>query len=166
MSERLVPTKSGEGEIYPPGYVPRSFYRYQVRHSKITLACILRYKPRIKHYQVDAVLQKSLMHYGDPREQDDSVYKGVARAWDVRKSDENEGATYLTIRVNTRNRREMTYGQAFHALLGVNNIRLEWQKLDMGCRIYNVFQDRDIDLGDIELFYDPTANPYLVSTAR
>lgn len=105
------------------------------------------------------------MHYGDPRKQDDEVYKGVARAWDVHNSKENEGVTYLTIRVNARNPREMTYGQAIHALIGVNRIRMEWPKLDMGCRIHNIYQNQDIDLGDIELYYNPAANPYLVSTA-
>ena len=152
------------GSRFPPGY-PKTEYRYQVRFSTITLACTFRYKPRIKQYQVDAVLKRSMLHFSDPRKQDDEVYQGVARAWDTHKSDENEGVTYLTIRVNVRNRREMTYGDAVDAITGVNRIRLEWPKLDMGCRIHNIFQGRDVDLGDIELYYDPRANPYLITTA-
>ncbi|KAL8837821.1 MAG: hypothetical protein Q9176_005455 [Flavoplaca citrina] len=153
-----------QGGQFPPGY-PKTEYRYQVRFSNITLACTFRYKPRIKQYQVDAVLKRSMLRFSDPRKQDDEVYQGVARAWDTHKSDENEGVTYLTIRVNVRNRREMTYGDAVDAIIGVNRIRLQWPKLDMGCRIHNIFQGRDVDLGDIELYYDPRANPYLVTTA-
>ncbi|CAO1604625.1 hypothetical protein XANCAGTX0491_008169 [Xanthoria calcicola] len=159
----LINTKPISGGLFPPGY-PRSQYRYHVRGSTITLVCVFRYKPRIKHYQVDVVLRKSIMQYGDPRQQDDSVYKGVARAWDVHSSKENEGVTYLTIRVNARHPREMTYGQALDALTGVNRIRTEWSKIDMGCRIHNIYQNKDIDLGDIELYYNPAANPYLRST--
>ncbi|KAL8674408.1 MAG: hypothetical protein Q9168_001200 [Polycauliona sp. 1 TL-2023] len=163
-SDSSIPTSPVNTQVFPPGY-PKTPYRYQVRSSTITLACVFRWKPRIKQYQVNAVLQKSIMHYGDPEQRNDLVYKGVARAWDVHKSDENEGATYLTIRVNVRNRREMTYRQAINALIGVNQIRLEYPELDMGCRIHNIDKGRDVDLGDIELYYDPRANPYLVSEA-
>ncbi|KAL8855123.1 MAG: hypothetical protein Q9221_000029 [Calogaya cf. arnoldii] len=159
----LISTNPKGGGVFPPDY-PQSQYKYHVRFSTITLTCIFRYKPRIKSNQVDAVLQKSITHYGDPGKQDDLVYKGVARAWDVHNSQENEGVTYLTIRVNTGNPREMTYGHAVNALVGVNRIRMQWPKLDMHCRIHNIFRNRDIDLGDIELFYYPRANPYLVST--
>ncbi|KAL8769283.1 MAG: hypothetical protein Q9209_004665 [Squamulea sp. 1 TL-2023] len=139
-------------------------YIYHVRFSTIALKCIFRYKPRIKQYQVDAVIQKSIAQFGDPGKQNDLVYKGVGRAWDVHNKKDNEGVTYLTLRVNTRNPWEMTYGQAVHALIGVNRIRTEWPKLDMGCRIHNMIKDRDIDLGDIEIFYDPKANPYVELT--
>ncbi|KAL8779503.1 MAG: hypothetical protein Q9213_006915 [Squamulea squamosa] len=159
----LISTHAVNGGVFPPEY-PKSQYQYHVRFSTITLKCVFRYKPRIKQYQVDAVIRKSIAYYGDPEKQNDLVYQGAARAWDVHNQKENEGVTYLTIRVNTRNPREMTYGHAVHALIGVNRIRTQWPKLDMGCRIYNTVKDRDIDLGDIELFYDPTANPYIATT--
>ena len=110
------------------------------------------------------MLQRSIIHYGDPGKQDDSVYKGVARAWDVHSGHPNEGVTYLTIRVNPSERYRMTYGQASHALIGVNRIRTEWPRLDISCLIHHIFQDRDIDLGDIEIFHKPAANLYQVST--
>ncbi|KAL8863250.1 MAG: hypothetical protein Q9178_000625 [Gyalolechia marmorata] len=152
-----------KGGLFPPGY-PKSQYRYDVSYSTITLVCIFRYEPKIQPYQVDAVLQKSIIHYGDPGKQDDSVYKGVARAWDVHSGQPNEGVTYLTIRVNPSKRYEMTYSQVSHALIGVNRIRTKWPRLDIRCRIHNIFQDRDIDLGDIEIFHNPAVNPYPVST--
>lgn len=128
---------------YPPGYVPGEPYPYYVRHTSILLRCS-DFLPELgqNSTQIDQLLKRLVAIFGNPREQDREFFSNPhPTAWIQRERP--YGAAYFSIRSQgVEDTTRLTYGQILGAIIGLNQLRLNYPKLDICCQVINVVQGR------------------------
>jgi hypothetical protein len=81
-----------------------------------------------------------MAQFGNPHQQDDEVYNGRDEQYTWFEGYPGVGTTAVDVNLAYATGHilgALTYGQLVNALIGVNQIRLEYPKLDMCCNILN-----------------------------
>ncbi len=81
-----------------------------------------------------------MAQFSDPHQQDKEVYNGRSKRYTWFEGYSGVGTTAVDVILGYatgHDLRALTYGQLVNALIGVNQIRLAYPKLDMCCNISN-----------------------------
>ncbi|CAL8579997.1 hypothetical protein XPA_005730 [Xanthoria parietina] len=148
------------GARYPPGYSPMHPYIHHVRGSSITLRCTrFTYEPLQDITKIHNVLMRLLQYFHDTRGWDEPVFNGPGRGWEWYEPTPDAGEPFagLEVVVPDDHPKALKGGDLFYALLGVNEIRLAYPKLDMRCDIFRNAEGAGVPLrlGWIYLFFEP-----------
>ena len=125
---------------YPPGYSPeRTSYWHPVPETAVALQCgSFIITPEQNSVQIDNVVDKVLAWYGNPQQQDRSVFNGRDLIYYYEDGSPGHGETVLGIYLSPppfADSLALKYGEVAAAVQGVDYIRRHWRMLDMCCSI-------------------------------
>lgn len=92
--------------------------------------------------QMDQLMKKLVAVFGNPREKDREFFLHPYRnAW--REGEKPYGVALFTIREPPgEDKTRLTYGQILGAIIGLNQLRSNYPKLDFCCQLINVVRTR------------------------
>ncbi|KAL8851453.1 MAG: hypothetical protein Q9221_003632 [Calogaya cf. arnoldii] len=111
--------------------------------------------------KIDILLSRLIRFFQDPSGRDEPVFGGQGRGWEWYEPEPERRVPFagLEVVVSDERPRELKGGDLATALLGVNEIRHAWPKLDMRCDISRQGEGAGavLRLGCVFLFFEPGA---------
>ena len=109
--------------------------------------------------KIHNVLMRLLQYFHDTRGWHEPVFNGPGRGWEWYEPTPDAGEPFagLEVVVPDDHPKALKGGEFFYALLGVNEIRLAYPKLDIRCDIFRNAEGAGapLRLGWIYLFFEP-----------
>ena len=142
----------------PPGF-PRRRFEYHVPGSSVTLECYSFHEEENLHSPaLFRLLDRAYVIFSDPRARHDPVEPlrnyPDGFYWAEEHTDRSETALMVQL-PDFGDYKKMDYGQMIDALIGTNNLVIDYPQLEMDCEVTDEYEDGPDEIGIVLVRWFP-----------